>query len=68
MTYHVGQVLVMTADGYPGGYFTKGERVEVLEVPADGVPIVGALGTEDAPIGKAVRLHEELEDRFTPAR
>lgn len=66
MTYAVDQELTMTAPGFPGGYFTPGEIVAVLAVPDDGVPIVGHAATEDAPIGKALRLHEELEHYFEP--
>lgn len=65
MTYTVGQELEMVAPGYPGGYFAPGEIVTVLAVDdEDGVPIVGHEATEDAPVGKAVRLHEELEPYF----
>jgi hypothetical protein len=67
MTYHVGQELEVISDEYPGGYLVAGERVKVLAIPEDGVPIVGIEGTPDAPIGKALRLHEELEEHFASA-
>jgi hypothetical protein len=68
MAYTVGQELEVISGSYPGGYLAAGERVTVLAIEEDtGVPIVGILGTEDKPIGKAVRLHPELEEHFASA-
>jgi hypothetical protein len=63
MAYEVGQTLTVAHD-IPDSPFFAGETVEVLAVDDDGTPVVGILGTPDTPVGKAVRIHEDIEDHF----
>jgi hypothetical protein len=66
MAYQVGDELV-ALDTVPGGFFLAGETVKVLEIPEDGVPIVGIAPTEEQPAGRSARMHDEYAEHFEPA-